>query len=443
MEQESLFEIAGEGFSSDWERGHSSARVQRPERYQVEMRMRDLDSLLVQEHPARVVWAFVEKQDLSALYEGIRARQDRAGRAPIDPQILMALWLQATLDGVGSAREVSRRCTEHIAYEWICGGVNVNYHTLSDFRTAHVDVLDAMLTRNVAALLCEGLVTMSRVAQDGIKVRAHVGKCSYRRRPKLEESLARAQAQVQTLKQELHEDPAAVSRRQRAARERAVRERTQRLERSLQKMKQLEEEDEVKRPSQRKGPERLRVSTTDPEVLINKMPNGGYNPAVNVQLAADPVSQVITGVALASGTDFGHLAPMLAQHKQRYGRFPDEMLVDGGYEKHEDIEWASSPEVDCVIYCPPAKGRKGDADPYQPKCGESQALGQWRIRMGSEEGKTMYLERCKVECVNADARRRGFTQFLVRGKQKVKAVVLWFALAHNLMREHALRLQTV
>lgn len=441
MEQESLFESTFEAPVGNEERERAAARVQRPNRRQVEMRMRDLDSLLPEDHRTRVVWSFVEAQDLSVLYEGIRAREDRPGQAAIDPQILMALWLLATLDGVGSAREVERRCRETIGYEWICGGVSVNYHTLSDFRTAHVEVLDALLTRNVAALLSEGLVTMDRVAQDGLKVRAYVGKSSYRRRPKLEELAAEARAQVEALKRELNDDPGAGSRRQRAARERAVRERAERLERSLKQMKQLEEEDEGKRPSQRKGPEKLRVSTTDPEVRVNKMPDGGYAPAVNVQFAGDPVSQVITGTALAFGTDFGQMAPMVAQHKERYGRYPNEMLNDGGYEKGEDIEWVSDSSVDCVVYCPPAKGRKEDANPYAPKRGESEALSRWRVRMGSEEGKAIYRERCKVECVNADARRRGLTQFLVRGKQKVKAVVLWFVLAHNLMRAHTLRLQ--
>jgi transposase len=208
-------------------------RVQRPNRTQLELRPADLDGLLPAEHRARGVWEFVEGLDLAPLYTQIKAVDGHAGRPPIDPAILMALWLYATLEGVGSARALARLCDEHDAYRWICGGVSVNYHTLADFRVDHEAVLDGLLTASVAALLAEGLVTLTRVAHDGVRVRASAGAASFRRGERLEQLLAEATAQVETLKREVHDDPAATTRRHTAARERAAAERRQRVARAL------------------------------------------------------------------------------------------------------------------------------------------------------------------------------------------------------------------
>lgn len=147
--------------------------------------------------------------DLRGLYQRIQAVEGGPGQAPADPRILLALWLYATLRGVGSARELNRLCEHHTAYRWLCGGVSMNYHTLSDFRTQHAELLDRLLTESVASLMAEGLVTLDRVAQDGIKVRAGAGAALFRRQPTLEEALAQAEEQLRQLKQELEADPAA------------------------------------------------------------------------------------------------------------------------------------------------------------------------------------------------------------------------------------------
>src|SRR5437879_5471247 len=178
-------------------------RVQRPNRTQLELRPTDLETLLPADHRARVVWAFVEGLDLSAFYDAIKAVEGGAGRSPIDPAILMALWLYATLEGVGSARAVARLCEEHDAYRWICGGVSVNYHTLADFRVATGEVLEELLSTSVAALMAEGLVDLQRVAHDGVKVRASAGAGSFRQGARPEQLVADATAQVEALKQEV------------------------------------------------------------------------------------------------------------------------------------------------------------------------------------------------------------------------------------------------
>jgi transposase len=399
------------------------------------MRTDSLDALLGEDHQARLVWEYVTGLDMGPLYQQIRAVEGRAGRDPIDPRILLSLWLYATLDGVGSAREVDRLCKAHVAYEWICGGVSVNYHTLSDFRVDHGEFLDGLLTGSVATLLHQGLVKLERVAQDGVRVRASAGAASFRRRGTLEECQAEAAEQVETLRKELEADPSAGSKRQKAARERAARERSERIRQALAEMPKAES---AKKPEDK---DKARVSTTDPEARVMKMADGGFRPAVNVQFATDTASQVITGVEVSnSGSDQGQMVPMLEQHQDRYDQVPGAALVDGGFAKKEDIERASGPDFGTVVYAPVHKPKKEGQDPHAPRPGDSPAIIEWRQRMGTPEAKEIYKDRASTaECVNAIARNRGLRQLVVRGLKKARCIALWFALAHNLVRAATLR----
>lgn len=410
-------------------------RLRRAERQQVVLHLASLDSLLPEDHRARLVWEFVQGLDLGPLYAPIRAVEGQAGRDVMDPQIPLALWLYATLDGVGSARQLDRLCRHHLAYQWLCGGVSTNYHTLADFRTAHPAFLEELLTQSVATLLHAGLVTLQRVAIDGMRVRASAGAASFRRRATLEDCQTQAREQVETLRQELEADPAAGTRRQQAAGQRAARERSERVAQALGELAAIE----AKRSGAKK--EKARASTTDPEARVMKMGDGGFRPAHNVELATDTASQVITAVDVVNATsDTGQMPPLLEQHQERYGQRPKEALFDGGFAQLEDIEEVSSPEGGTTVYAPLQKPRKKGRDPYQPLPGDSAAIAQWRQRMGTPEAKEIYKQRAATaECVNAISRNRGLRQFLVRGLEKARTVVLWFAIAHNLMRAVALR----
>jgi len=310
-------------------------------------------------------------------------------------------------------------CEHHHAYQWICGGVSVNYHTLSDFRTAHVEFLDRLLTETVAVMMAAGLVTLERVAQDGMRVRASAGASSFRREPSLQECLKEAQEQVQRLRAELEEHPGETSRRQAAAQTRAASERQARVEEAL---RQLPEVQAKKKPEDRN---KARVSTTDADARTMKMGDGGFRPAYNVQFATEPASQVIVGVDTTNvGSDQGEMAPMVEQIERRYERAPGEMLTDGGFVKTEDIEKVSGgPDGGTRVYAP------------VPRPGDSPAVAEWRVRMGTPEAKEIYKERASTaECVNAQARNRGLLRFLVRGLEKARTVALWYAISHNVMR---------
>lgn len=417
-------------------------RVLLAERNQIELRAVDLEATISLDHPARNVWAFVERLDLSALYGAIGSVEGRAGRAAIDPKILLALWLYATVDAVGSAREIERLTEAHDAYRWICGGVKVNHHTLSDFRCARVELLDEWLTHSVAVLMEQDLVKLERVAQDGMRVRASAGAASFRRRSTLERCMEEARAQVQALKGEIEADPEGGHRRRRAARERAALERQERVAQALEQLAQVEEQ-KKKKPVAKKEQEsdeqykkrsEPRASSTDSEARVMKMADGGYRPAYNVQFTTATDSQIIVGVDVNNvGSDLGQLSPMLDQVEQRYGERPAQWLVDGGYARHDDIEDAEGHGT--LVYAPVPKPKDPSRDPHVALLDDSEAIAQWRERMGSDAAKDIYKQRAATaECVNAIARGRGLTQFVVRGLNKVKAVALWYALAHNLMR---------
>jgi transposase len=439
-------------------RGRGEPRLLQPNRAQVELRASDLESLLPEGHRARLVWGYVERQDLKALYDAIKARGAAPGRRAIDPRILFALWLYATLDGVGSGREVTRLSREHDAYRWICGGVQVNYHALNDFRSGNDKVMDELLTDNVAALAAAGAITLERVAQDGMRVRADAGAASFRRQGRLEEHLAEARELVNTLKAQVEADPTEARRRSQAAKLRAAQQREESIRAALERLP------EVAAAKRRNGGkvEDARASTTDADASVMKMGDGGFRPAFNVQFATDCTSQVIVGMdVVTAGSDMAQLAPMVEQVEQRLGQRPEQWLVDGGFPAHEQID-AVDGKTELYAPVPKAKvpksknpqdggtaenasqGQMPAISEFEPKPGDSEAVARWRCRMNSDAAREIYKNRAATaECVNAQARNRGLLRMPVRGLAKVKCVVRLYVLAHNLMRMAALASQLI
>jgi transposase len=411
-------------------------RFHQAQRNQLAWRSVDLDGTIGADHRARVIWKVVERLDLSAFYAEIKSRGEQAGRPATDPKILLALWLYATTDGVGSARELERLCESTDAYRWICGGVAVNYHTLSDFRVEHGDKLDQLLIQVLAAMTHQGLITLERVAQDGMRVRADAGAASFRREPTLIEHQQAARAHVAALKATLTADPGEKLRVQDAARLRAAQEQAARIERALQEMPVVIEVKRRNRSNKRgKKASPPRVSTTDPESRVMKMPDGGFRPAFNVQLATDSASRVIVGVLVTnSGSDLSQMVPMLDDIRRRTGVQPGEHLVDGGYANLKAITEADARGV--TVYTPPMEPAHPRTQGTKRKVPDSAAVAAWRRRMERADSAHIYKQRAATaETINADLRRwRRLDRFAVRGLEKAKCEVLLHVLAHNLRR---------
>ena len=409
-------------------------RMREPVRDQIELRAVDIDSLVGQDHKVRLFWAYVIALDLRELEDRIKAREHTPGHPPIAPRLLLALWLYATSEGVGSARALERLCKSHDAYRWLCGGVSVNYHTLADFRVSCTDLLDRLLAEHVAALAEAGLIDLATLTQDGVRVRASAGAASFRREATLEQRLAAATAIVEELKREVDEHPDASNQRIKAAKERAARERVERIEaaqKALEEIKAQRQERENKRPNGKK-PKEPRASTTDPEARVMKMADGGFRPAFNVQVASAAGEQIVVAVAVCNtGSDRGLMRPMLEQLPTLPGRY----LTDGGFCSAQDIEWAHGKGVE--VYCPPTQSKHG-TNPYLPRRDDGAGVLAWRARMGSEAGKAQYKARSICECIHACWRNWDLRQLTVRRMEKVRAVVLWYALTNNILQGHRL-----
>ena len=413
-----------------------SARVQRPERHQSEWSIVCLEEMLSPNHRVRLIWQYVESLDFSRAYQQIGAVRGGPGRTPVDPKLLLALWMFATVEGISSARHVARLCQRDLAYMWLCGGVGVNHHLLSDFRSTNPELFDELLSETVGTMIAQGLVKLDKVGQDGMRVRASAGSSSFERGEKLNESLQQAKKRVAELRAET-DDPA-VGEKSRsgseAAQIRAAQERQQRIEDALEQLEELKQRKEKRKKG---SGEEARCSTTDPDARKMKVASGGFRACYNVQFATDGDARVIVECdVINNGSDSGQMAPMHDKVHSRYGKLPLQYLVDGGFTTHDDIGLLD--QQGTVVYGPIPKKKKliaNGKDPYARQPKDSDAMFAFRQRMATDEAKEIYSERPSIaEYPNAECRNKGLQQFRVRGLERVKSSVLIDILTFNFMR---------
>jgi transposase len=420
-------------------------RIRQAERGQSGFELVDLESLVVDDHPVRAVWSFVEGLDLGWFYDRIKARGETPGRPATDPRILLALWLYATVDGVGSARALDRLCVHHSIYRWICGGVGVNHTMLSMFRIESGDFLDRLLTQSLAALMAEGLITLDEVMTDGTKVRAAASRSSMRRVERLKELEAQARERVAGLRRELDADPAASERRLSRRRLTAAQDRADRVAAALAKRPAAAQEgkesqaegDEPPPGTNRKGQKQERVSTTDPDAQLMRMADGAVRPAYNVQVTS-ACGFVVAIEPTERRNDRGLAPAMVVQVERRCGKPPSRLLADLGAMTAADIVDFAGTHPAMEVFSP-LPARKAISKPESKaryernRAAEPLCLKDWRARMDSEDGQTVYKRRSNTEHVHARMKNRGFGRMVVRGLRKVHIVCLLHAIAHNLI----------
>lgn len=421
-------------------------RIVRPERDQLRWDMVDLDSQLPPDHRARLVWLFVTGLELSAFYARIRARDDAAVRPASDPAVLLAVWLYATLDGVGAARAIARLCQHHAAYRWLCGGVPVNHDLLSSFRRESGRELDALLTQSLTGLIAEGLVTLEEVMIDGTKTQARAGRGSLAQADRLSRIEARVAAHVAQLKQELGANPSEAEHRRRQRALRAAEEQQARVARAREKLAELaaEKQERAKRNAKAEAAKaEPSVSTSDPEVRSMKMADGATRPAWNVQVAT--AQGFVVSIEPTDRRNDSGLAPQtLAQIERRCGVLPTRLLADSTMMTQDDIVNFAEQAPGLTVYCPPPADREDvSAETLRKRrwkrAREPEVLRKWRERMASEAGHLVYRRRKLTEHAHAKMKNRGFGRMPVHGLAKVGVVCLLHALAHNLMQAHHVR----
>lgn len=324
-------------------------RVKPIQRKQMLLRSIDVEKLVAEDHPVRAIWEMVGQLDLSAIYERIEAVEGKAGRSAHDPRLLMSLWIYAYSEGVSSAREVSRLCQYHPGYQWLTAMGSINYHSLSDFRVRYAAELDELFTQVLGILSAQGLIGLKRVMQDGTKVKACAGIDTFRGEKALEKHLEMAAEQVRLLSDPGSEE---LSQRVARARQRAVREKQQRLGHALEELKRQQ-------AKRRRQDQAVRVSTSDPQCRMMKDGQGGYAPSYNLQVMTDGQEKVIVGVRVSQeAADTHELAAGIQQVAERSGGKCQQVVTDGGYTSYANLVGMGEQEVDW--YSGLSKAMKGE-----------------------------------------------------------------------------------
>ena len=372
-------------------------RVKPVERSQMSWQMMDVERLIEPEHPARAIWELVGRLNLEGFYAPIEAVEGSAGRTPWDPRLLVSLWIYAYSRGISSAHEIARRCSYEPAFQWLCGLGEINHHTLSDFRVDHDASLRELFVQVLGVLSSEGLVSLERVMHDGTRIKACAGSDSFRREESLKEHLEAARKQVEAMGDPRQEEPT----RKRAAQERALRQRQQRLEQAL------EEVQKVRQAKRGADKEQARASQSDPQARIMKQSDGGYAPSYNVQLSTEASHRIIVGAGVSqSGSDFVHLIGAVAQIEQNLGHKPAQVVVDGGFTSRENIMAMAQQGVDMI-------GPLPEANPS--------SAGQQRQRGVSEK---FYLDKFSYDAQQDIYRCPAGASLTAKGREFCPGVVL-------------------
>lgn len=470
----------------------AAKRFRRIDRDQKVLRAVDVENLVSAEHPVRAIWAMVCQLDMSRFEESVKVVEGGRGRSGCDPHLLAALWIYGYSEGINAAREIARMCAWEPGFQWLTGLEEVNHHTLSDFRVDHKEALDELFTQVLGLLSAEGLVEIKRVMQDGTKIKAQASGNSYRRRETIEAHLRLAREQIEAMGDPNSED---LGQRVSKARQRALREKLERLESARQELEKLEQ--------QRKASDKpSRVSESDPEARIMKQPSGGFASSYNVQVSTEASNKIIVAVAATqAGTDYDQLEDGLDRVEANTGKNPEQSVVDGGYIKNANVEMAhergtdlygpvaeNDPEASLkqrgitpefypgkfiydeaanTVTCPtgailtlkrtqqqpgrteyhfraPAEGCA--VCPMQQQCcpkssprwimrsEDSEAVKAFRAKMETAEAKAIYRTRAEVaETPNLWIKEKfGLRQFRLRGLVKVGMEAVWACLTYNI-----------
>src|SRR6266851_9825482 len=467
-------------------------------RQQMSWRAVDVEKLIGEDHPARAIWTLVGRLDLSPFYRAIESSVEEGGRPAFDPQLLLSLWVYAYSQGIGSAREVARRCEYDPAFQWLTGLEEVNYHTLADFRVEKQKELDGLFTQVLAALSKEGMITLEQVMQDGTKIKALASTRSYQREGTIQGHLERARRRVAEMGDPRNDESSPKAKKAQA---RARREQQERLEGALEELEKWQA-----RKSGEKAKRETRVSTSDPQARVMKHPDKGFTLSYNAQISTDAAHGLIVGVTVTQeANDSAQLLPAVDRVEQRLEKKPQQMVADSGYTTRDTIEKMAGREIDFLgsmgreetpsgataphrlppsafVYqpetnryvCPEGQllrpqgryhGKKkrglvayfyeakiSDCQPCIRKsqcCPENQSHGRglvrqvenaavlaFREKMASAEAQWQYRRRGRVvEFCHAWIKSKlGLRQFHVRGLVKVQTELLWACLTYNLQQ---------
>lgn len=410
-----------------------------------------LDDFVEQAHPVRAVWGFVERLDMSPFLDAVGSRDGGVGRPAVDPRLLLALWMYATVDAVDSGRKLARLCTECLPYRWLCGGVAVEYHTLNDFRSGSASQLRSLLSTGITALVAEGLVTLDTIALDGVRVRASAGSGSFRTAKRLRSLSEAVDQRVAELMEGWQrdgvdpDDPTSKRKIREMSERKARLDRAAGLAEALDKVRaeKLANNKKMNKEVRRKAEAALargsRVSPTDPEAATLRMADDGFRPAFNAFVCTEGSHGLVVDVNVtADPTDNAEAPKAVERVRGAYGgTVAKNMLADSGFRSEAVISVLDARGV--VLLTPLPKVRGAEPAALRPSR-QPTAMDRWRERMGSAEGAALYKSRARlIEFAFAGFRNRGLKQYRVRGGKRCEAVTLLHSLTHNMVVVEGLR----
>lgn len=377
-------------------------RIRPIQRNQMILHPVEIDRLIPEDHEARAIWEITGSLDLSCYYDHVDAVEGSAGAPAFDPRLLVSLWVYSYSKGISSSREIARLSEYDPAYQWLTGMRPVGYHTLADFRSTHNDSLRQLFVEILAILISEGLVTMERVMHDGTRIKASAGRDTFRGEKRLHKHIVQAEAQVKAMEEACEEEMAP---RIKKARERAVRERKERLSHAIEELEKIKSQ---KRSAQ------TRVSTTDPECRIMGQSDGGYAPAYNVQLSTDAHEKAIIAVSISqSPADQTLCTSAIDEIEKTTNKLPEKLIVDAGFTTRNAILVAEEKGINLIGSFPDASAaritvlkRQDIAEAFYP---EHFLFDPERNIYICPEGKTLVY--------NGKSIQRGKTTHQYRGKE--------------------------
>ena len=419
-------------------------RINTANRSQLIFDVIDYETLIPQDHKARIICRFVENLDLKIFYDEIKSRDGLAGRSAFDPKVLLSLWLYATIEGIGSARLLEKLCERDCAYRWICGGLTINHHTLSDFRSENGDKLDILLTDIITSLVASNAVKLDTIIIDGTKIQANAGRSSFKSREKLAALSNSVAERVTKLRDELKQNPNADNDRVELRKQQELLKMEAKLNKALEELPKIEAVKEARKKKQKKDAKisEARTSITDPEARIMRFQKKTIAPAYNCQIAVEPETFVVVSVQVTNqGNDKNLLKPMVENIESRYDTRPTEVLVDSAYRDHATIKEFAEHDRPTKVFSPlPEKKEnilpKSLAKRERKEAAYPEAVKEFYSRMETEAAKENYKRRGRIETVNGIVHNRMLAGFQLRGMNKVKSEILMQCIGHNIMQKH-------
>ena len=401
-----------------------------------------LDDLIPEDHKVRTLWQFAQNMDFSVCYEEINSFQGDTGRAAIDPKILFVLWVYTIMDGNSSARKLEELCENHNVYKWVCGGVSVSRTILAEFRSKNPRKFDELLTTSLAVLVKNGLISDTDFSQDGTRVKANAGFASFHREESLNKIEAEIKKYIESLNKEDVSHLSAFDKNKLEKNKRIAVDKKNSVEKALRNL--YEARCEKKTNGERNRNEvteedlnKVRASTTDPQVRKMKMGDGGFRLAHNVQFATGLDSRVIYGVDVVNTLDPGTAPRLMYQVQERLKKLSMKTLkkwiADSAYSGKNDIITTASLFSEVLYYAPP-KPKKGE-NPKKHRKEDCEAVKKWRDLIGSNEVNELYKKRCSTaEFSNMHVKNHAFQEFSLRGLVKAKAEATLNAISMNISR---------